>query len=349
MRLKQWWLLWMLRLCLVLTLCVIALGAYTRLSDAGLGCPDWPGCYGHLSVPDTASELKQVKSHFPDLTVEPEKAWAEMIHRYFAGGLGLMVFAISWLTYGSPKTGKILPLSLTLLIIGQALLGMWTVTLQLMPIIVLAHLFGGFTLLALLLILYTKINSPTLTFTHSPIIKLTAFSSLIMLIVQIFLGGWTSANYAALMCTSLPICQGNWTDYLDFTTAFTLLQDSQGSYEFGVLEYPARMTIHVSHRIGAIMTTLIVLSLCWSLLQSSHLYFRKQALLIGILLAIQITLGINNVLLQLPLSNAVLHNLVGALLLVSVVRLNYLLAAAQQTAKNLKTTVTEDKSGGIYE
>lgn len=324
-------LLWLVRLCIVLTLCVIVLGAYTRLSDAGLGCPDWPGCYGHLSVPSTEAELNRANQLYPELEVIASKAWPEMIHRYFAGTLGILVFIISWIAIrNSNRLGVILPGSLSLVVIIQALLGMWTVTLKLMPIVVLAHLFGGFTLLSLLVLLYTKIQMNIVISKQTsdpllPRIQVLAFLTLITLIGQIFLGGWTSANYAALMCTSLPICQGEWTQYLDFKTAFTLIQSGHDNYEFGVLDYAGRMTIHVSHRIGAILTTIVVLLLFWQSRQSENQLLRQQSLWLIILLIIQVALGVTNVLYQLPLAVAVLHNLCAALILITTVRINYVI------------------------
>ncbi|MFC1233703.1 heme A synthase [Vibrio sp. F74] len=323
-------LLLVLKLSIILTLCVIVLGAYTRLSDAGLGCPDWPGCYGHLSVPTSTAEIAKANQLYPHLDVVESKAWPEMIHRYFAGSLGLLVFAITWISLRHNRVGFILPISLSLVVIAQALLGMWTVTLKLMPIVVLAHLFGGFTLLSLLVLLYTKIRLRTAAPAqiNEPLqgaIKSLALITLVSVIGQIFLGGWTSANYAALMCTSLPICQGEWTQYLNFKTAFTLIQSGHDNYEFGVLDYASRMTIHISHRIGAIIVAIVVLLFHWQAKRSADPFLRHQSHWLLFLLLIQITLGVSNVLLQLPLPIAVLHNLCGALILITTVRINYVI------------------------
>ncbi|MGR5540997.1 COX15/CtaA family protein, partial [Vibrio campbellii] len=211
-------------------------------SDAGLGCPDWPGCYGKILVPQSQTDIALANQAFPERAVEPYKAWLEMIHRYVAGTLGLL---IAWITFRCWKERTIrrtLPTFIAALVIFQALLGMWTVTLKLLPVVVMAHLLGGFTLLASLSLLYWKLSH------------------------QVMLGGWTSSNYAALVCTRLPICEGQWWTMLDFAKAFDWWQAGHDNYEFGVLSYGPRMTIHVVHRFGALVTTLCLLLLiykCW--------------------------------------------------------------------------------------
>lgn len=310
------------------TLVVIMLGAYTRLADAGLGCPDWPGCYGHLSVPTTASELSKAEQLFPLQSVDNDKAWLEMIHRYFAGTLGILVLIIAVVSVKHSQTPNFLPLLILLLVIGQAALGMWTVTLKLMPIVVMGHLLGGMTLFSLLCLLYSRLSSFSSRSYHVDALtslRVLAFITLTCLIVQIALGGWTAANYAALMCTSLPICQGDWWTMLDFSTAFQLHQVTEGSYEFGILEYPARMTIHVSHRIGAMVASLFIFSLLLRLFFLSQVIFKRIATALFVLLVIQIGLGVSNIVFHLPLGIAVAHNLVAAILLSVVVITNYIL------------------------
>lgn len=319
----------LVRLSLVLTFVVIMLGAYTRLADAGLGCPDWPGCYGHLTVPSEQHEIALAKALYPSLTVEANKAWLEMIHRYFAGTLGLIVFLITFRCIREKQLGYLLPVSLSLVVVFQALLGMWTVTMKLMPIVVMGHLLGGFTLFCLLFILYwrlkeAKLNLPA-QISSSWGVKCLAVVTLIVLGFQIALGGWTSSNYAALMCTSLPICQGDWVSYLDFRTAFDLIQPERESYEFGTLDYGARMTIHVTHRFGALLVTVLCLWLIYRLLAENNKFLAKAASWIGLFLIVQLLLGVSNVLFSLPLVIAVGHNLGAALLLISVLHVNYLL------------------------
>ncbi|MBY7969816.1 COX15/CtaA family protein [Vibrio fluvialis] len=316
----------LVRLSLVLTLAVIALGAYTRLSDAGLGCPDWPGCYGHYTVPLSPSALQKAEFLYPNLDVEPHKAWPEMIHRYFAGTLGLVVFSITYLCLRYRPIPMTLPLMIAAIVVFQALLGMWTVTLKLLPLVVMGHLIGGFSLLSCLWLLYWRLKavvSTSVLHSLAPIsLRLLAMISLGVVVIQIMLGGWTSSNYAALMCSSLPVCEGNWSQYLDFRTAFTPVHYGHDSYEFGVLDYGPRLTIHVAHRFGA-MLTIAVLGLLALRLRALG-YLRPAKMLIGAL-SVQVLLGMGNVLLSLPLTIAVLHNLGAALLLISVLKCNYLL------------------------
>ncbi|WP_375750473.1 heme A synthase [Vibrio sp. HN007] len=350
MNAKDMRLVWLIRFAIVFTLGVIVLGAYTRLTNAGLGCPDWPGCYGQLTVPASSSDLQKASELFPGNTVDQPKAWAEMVHRYFAGSLGLLIFAITYIVLKTRQAGVFLPVSLSALVVGQALLGMWTVTLKLMPIIVLAHLFGGFTLLCLLVLLHARLTSGVGYFGDTiapanPSTRYIAPITLAVVIIQIFLGGWTSSNYAALMCTTLPICQGDWTSFLDFRNAFTLYQPGHENYEFGVLEYPARMTIHITHRIGAIVTLITVATLCWSLYRQPD--YRRVSTLLFLLLAIQFTLGISNIVFHLPLAVAVMHNLGGALLLACTVQVNYMIFATS-TSADTASARGNDLAGSKY-
>jgi heme a synthase len=317
----------LLKITLVFTLMVILMGAYTRLSDAGLGCPDWPGCYGHLTVPDEAHELSKVEINFPEHTVEPEKAWLEMIHRYIAGTLGLLVLGILILCLRSQDTPKRLPIFISILILFQAALGMWTVTMKLMPIVVMSHLIGGFTLFALLLLLYLRTQSFRIPGGDSKARALLplALIGLGVLIVQIMLGGWTSSNYAALACTQLPLCEGNWFDNLRFADAFSPFQGQHPSFEYGVLDYATRMTIHVSHRIWGLVTALTLLWLAFKLFSAQSQVMRNSAYLLVVLVIVQIGLGISNVVMHLPLGIAVSHNGGAALLLLNLVFINYAL------------------------
>ncbi|WP_299797768.1 heme A synthase [uncultured Shewanella sp.] len=313
---------------LVFTLCVILMGAYTRLSDAGLGCPDWPGCYGMLKVPTESHELAQAQDAFPEHDIEPEKAWLEMLHRYIAGALGLLVLMILVLCLKREDTPKKLPLLIALLILFQAALGMWTVTMKLMPVVVMSHLIGGFTLMALLLLLYLRTKPIRLPGGDPRARKLAplAVGALSILTLQIILGGWTSSNYAALACTSLPICEGDWYSNLRLIQAFNPFQGAHDSYEFGVLDYASRMTIHVTHRFGAIVTAIILLWLAFrlhTLSQSPQL--KHSAQLLVLLVIVQVGLGISNVVLHLPLGIAVSHNAGALFLLMNLIFINYIL------------------------
>ncbi|GIU39395.1 cytochrome b561 [Shewanella colwelliana] len=318
----------LLKLTLIFTLCVILMGAYTRLSDAGLGCPDWPGCYGMLKVPTQTHELSQAQTVFPEHTIEQEKAWLEMIHRYIAGTLGLLVLVILFISYKTQDAPKKLPSLIAVLILFQAALGMWTVTMKLMPVVVMSHLIGGFTLISLLLILYLRTKPLRIPGGDAAMRKLAPFAlfCLAVLVLQIILGGWTSSNYAALACTTLPICEGDWVSNLDPLNAFNPLLKTEGSYEFGILDYSSRMTIHVTHRFGAIVTATLLVFLAYRMIkQSQSTLLRNSAWLLIALVILQVTLGIGNVVLHLPLGIAVSHNAGAALLLLTLVFINYAL------------------------
>ena len=338
-----------MRLTILLTLTVIVLGAYTRLSDAGLGCPDWPGCYGNLAVPSNAAAVNEANLQFPERALEADKAWIEMIHRYFAGSLGLLIFVVVAWCIKKNITSVGLPLLISATVIFQALLGMWTVTLKLMPVVVMAHLMGGFTLLSLLCLLYCRLSNVQHHFgesvSHSPL-KAWALFGLIVVVGQILLGGWTSSNYAALVCTQLPICEGNWMSYLDFKNAFDFAQHGHDNYEFGVLEYPARLTIHVMHRFGAIAATLTVLMIVYQLWKLEKGSQRKLAVTLAIVLFAQVSLGISNVWFHLPISVAVLHNLVAALLLVTMVVTNFVVWQRQPSEHLMKNDVLQGGNHG---
>ena len=326
---------------LVLCFAVVILGAYTRLVHAGLGCPDWPGCYGFLSVPQSAGALETAQLRFPDDPVEAFKAWAEMIHRYADGLLGLVILGLALFSLkqrnqvGYPTA---LSLGLLALVICQGLFGMWTVTLKLWPQVVTAHLIGGFTTLSLLLLLSLRLSGRLPTLPASPrIARVRSLARITLLVVigQIMLGGWTSTNYAAVACIDLPTCHGEWWPEMDFATGFNLLHQEVGpNYLGGMLEGPGRTAIHFSHRIGALITTFMVLLLAWQLWRSRH---PLLAGLITLALAVQVALGITNVLAHLPLPIAVAHNGVAALLLLSVISVNYRLRAPARARLHMNT------------
>lgn len=315
-------------LSMLLAIVVIMLGAYTRLSNAGLGCPDWPGCYGHIGVPQNSADIAAAEQAFPERPVEANKAWIEMIHRYFAGSLGVLILIITVMSFFDKKYNRPIKLSslILLFVIGQAALGMWTVTMNLMPLVVMGHLLGGFTILSLLFLLFLRLTPYRIPGGDIRARRLTRYTllGLGILVAQIALGGWTSANYAAVVCTELPICEGAWYEKLDFAGAFSLPQAQ--SYEYGVHDYAARMTMHITHRLGAVITFIY---LCWLAIR---LYtsavsdlLKMQAILLVFVLGAQISLGVSNVVFSLPISVAVLHNIGAALLLLVVILINYTL------------------------
>lgn len=309
----------------LLTLCVIVLGAWVRLSDAGLGCPDWPGCYGHLDVPRVDAEVDAANQAWPERPVDTIKAWKEMVHRYFAGALGLLIAAIGAVALWHRRKHGVragLPLAIVGLVVFQAMLGMWTVTLLLKPLIVLAHLLGGLTLLALLTWL-TLTHAPRLPpMPHPRWLYRLAVLALIVLGIQITLGGWTSTNYAALACPDLPTCQGEWWPETDFDSAFVPWHGLGIDYEGGILDGPARTAIHLTHRLGAIVAALVIGMLAFACMQPARTAgLRRAGVALALLLCLQLGLGLANIVWLLPLYVATAHNGGAALLLLALVAL----------------------------
>ena len=321
----------------LLTFALVMLGAYVRLSDAGLGCPDWPGCYGHLvGVPAQDHHVSAANEAFPDRPVEAPKAWKEMAHRYVAGALGFLILALAvmaWRQRHQSDQPVALPMALLALVIFQALLGMWTVTLLLKPLVVTAHLLGGMAMLALLfwLVLRSGAHLRALAARSLGVLRGLALAALVVLVLQVFLGAWTSTNYAALACPDFPTCQGRWWPQTDFREAFTLWRGLGVNYEYGVLENTPRLTVHLSHRIGAVITLLMMLGLAAYLMAAE----RARALrLLGFALLgaviLQVGLGVSIVLLHLPLPLAVAHNGGAALLLLVLVAINHAAFTARE-------------------
>jgi len=308
----------------ILALCVVVLGAYVRLSDAGLGCPDWPGCYGTLTVPQSETAIQNAQAIFPHSTIETGKAWKEMAHRYLAGTLGLIVlalFAFGWRSKAHLKVSPLLPTALLFIIMFQAALGMWTVTMLLKPAIVSAHLIGGMTTLALLVwIAHRHWGSFRQSTAISPALKLLIRGALIVLLAQVFLGGWTSTNYAALACTDFPTCHGAWMPEMDFKDAFHLVRELGQSANGGNLTLPALTAIQWAHRIGALVTFIYLGSIALRLIWIPS--FKNAAWLLLAVLVAQVCIGIANLILHLPLVLAVAHNLGAALLVIITVVIN---------------------------
>ena len=326
---------WFLRISITacgLAFIVIVLGAYVRLSDAGLGCPDWPGCFGQITAPDEAHEITQAVNAFPHLEVHSGKAWKEMIHRYFASILGLLILVMSLLAFRHRQNENQqirLPLFLVVLVIFQGMLGMWTVTQLVRPTIVTLHLLMGLLTLSLLFWVLLKHSRPWLDkITHTDIktsaIKPLAKFALIVLSLQIFLGGWTSTNYVALYCPDFPTCQGVWLPETNFSEAFVFFKDPSINYEGGSLTLEAGVTVHFLHRVGAIITTIVLSILALLILLKTENYiFRNLGILLLVVLTTQVGLGIANVVLVLPIPIAVSHNAVAALLLLTLLLINY--------------------------
>lgn len=315
---------WLLTLSLagvVFTTLVILVGVWTRLVDAGLGCPDWPGCYGRLVVPDAERAL----AHSPDAPLESFKAWVEMIHRYVASALGLLVIAL--LLLGAPlrrRAGYPWRLSLALLgvILLQGAFGAFTVTLKLWPQVVTLHLLGGLSVLLLFLWLHLGLRRFSTGAVDAARVRrrLTPLWGLAvaMLLLQVALGGWVSSNYAGIACQGFPTCNGQWWPEMDWSEGFHLTQTVGPNYLHGQLHADARTAIHQGHRMGALLLGLALVALALRYWQEAHL----RPWLGGLVVAygIQLGLGIANVLLWLPLWLALLHT-AGAVALVLLLAL----------------------------
>ncbi len=310
----------LITLTLCWTMLVIILGAYTRLTDAGLGCPDWPGCYGFLKVPHKPEKMQLAAERFPERPLEHHKAWNEMVHRYLAGTLGLLIAGLFFYSVKQQRRLTVLPSALLLLVIFQALLGAWTVTMGLFPLVVMAHLLFGFSLFCLLALYWLSMNPQWRnTEQHLRSLKPLAIVATLTVLLQIALGGWTAANYAALACLELPLCEAGWTGRMAFAEAFDL-HLGHTDYEFGVMSQDARATIHVLHRIGALITFSVVAWFAWRLYRLAQTpLMQKLAMAVAGVLLLQFTLGVLNIVLHLPLANAVAHNFVGANLLMLLV------------------------------
>ncbi len=316
------WFIALARVGTVLALIVVTVGAWVRLTDAGLGCPDWPGCYGRLIVTESLAADPDVSAEFGASAVDTGKAWREMFHRYLASALGLVCVALGvmgWLNRREPGQPWRTPLALVGLVIFQGLLGMWTVTLLLKPIVVVAHLLGGFATLALLFWL-GRWRRPGVVHAPAPL-RVLGIAAVAALIGQITLGGWTSANYAAVACPDFPTCQTEWWPRIaDFREGFVVWRGLGVDYEGGVLDHPARVAIHFAHRLGALVVTLIIAAYGVAVCR------RKAARLDGAAvlgaLAAQLGAGIGIVVLGVPLSVAVAHNGLAAILLLTLINAN---------------------------
>lgn len=301
-----------------LALVVIVVGAWVRLTHAGLGCPDWPGCYGMPTWPSAAEQIDRANAEWGHLrVVETGKAFREMFHRYLAGFLGLVILALAFLAWAnrkSPGQPVFLPMVILALVVFQAALGMWTVTMLLKPAIVTAHLLGGMATFGLLLWLALSAsprrNAPSLPARaqHSVVIV-----TLVAVSMQIALGGWVSTNYAALACAGFPACNGEWWPATNFAEGFRLWRGVGVDYEGGVLDQPARIAIQLAHRIWAVVVVAIMGWLLIRLWRAEDL--RTLAAATGLVLLAQLAIGIYNVAGGLPLANAVAHNAMAALLL----------------------------------
>lgn len=314
---------------IVMTFALVVLGAYVRLSDAGLGCPDWPGCYGHPTVIHASDHIAAAQAENPHGPVTFAKAWKEMIHRYFAGIVGLCIVGIAALAWRHRREAGTSPLLATVLVgvlLLQAMFGKWTVTMLLKPAIVTGHLIGGLTVLALLVWLYARTRGPSPR-TVSPGLKAFAALGFVVLAMQITLGGWVSTNYAALACTDLPTCHGEWIPYMDVRNGFHVVRELGQSADGETLTMDALTAIHWMHRLGAVLAMLVLGALGFALRAAGH---RALGSALLVLLSLQLALGLANVWLSLPLPLAAAHNGGAAALVIAMVLINYRLRATAQ-------------------
>jgi cytochrome c oxidase assembly protein subunit 15 len=336
---------WIRRLALagvLLCFVVVVLGAYVRLNAAGLGCPDWPGCYGHVT-PTGAEQSVASQAAYPNKPLDAGKAWKEMIHRYAAGTLVLIIVVLAALAI-SHRRRKLLsvPYAVALLatVVVQAVLGMLTVTWQLKPLIVTLHLVFGMTTLGLLWWLWLSLprkswggmsmtapgarsgggggaSAGALRVAHQ-----LALVGLAALAVQIVLGGWTSSNYAAVACPDFPTCQNAWWPHTDYRNAFVLWRGLGINYEGGVLDNPARVAIHLTHRLGAVAATLALgLASLFIVFQRTLSSALPAAYAVLAALALQLTIGISMVLKAFPLRLTTAHTAGAALVLLAALAL----------------------------
>jgi cytochrome c oxidase assembly protein subunit 15 len=317
----------------LLAFVVVVVGAYVRLMDAGLGCPDWPGCYGALTPAHAQAAIDEAVraqggEHGP---VSVAKAWKEMVHRYLAGALGLAILAIAivaWRAWQRIGHSPALATALLALVVFQAALGMWTVTLALKPIVVTLHLLGGMATLALLAWLSLREIAPQgpADGARARALKPLAALGIPVVVAQIALGGWVAANYAALACADFPTCHGEWIPEMDFRHGFQLVRDLGRTADGGHLAYEALTAIHWTHRIGALVTLIYLGAFIVALAKAPGM--ARYGFVLAAVLAVQIVLGIANILAGLPLAIAVAHNAVAALLLLTLVVINFALSRA---------------------
>lgn len=311
-------------LAAILCALVVVVGAWVRLTNAGLGCPDWPGCYGHIHPAQLVDRVAEINADNPARPFDYQKALNEMVHRYIVGALGVLVLGLALLSVWNRRDSaqpRVLPWMIVALLVLQALLGMWTVTLLLKPLVVTLHLLGGLATFALLWWLALPPERRELKAAERPVRRL-AIAALAVLIAQIALGGWTSTNYAAAACADFPACHGNWWPDMDFKSAFVLWRGLGVDYEGGVLDTPARVAIHYSHRLGAYLTGLVLLLVvlgAWRRGQTALTRGAATAVLVAV--ALQIMIGMNLIWQGWPLWLGTSHNAGAVFLVLAMVAL----------------------------
>lgn len=312
---------------LFLTFDLVLFGAFTRLTDSGLGCPDWPGCYGSATPLGASVHIDAAQQALPSGPVTPGKAWVEMVHRYLAmgvGGLILVVAIVAWrqrrLAPGQTGMGAWLPFMTLLWVCIQGSFGALTVTMKLFPAIVTLHLLGAYVLLALLVVQALRLAhhaGPQLRVTVGPAVRWALGVALALLVLQAASGAWVSTNYAVLVCGEFPKCQGSWWPEMDFVGALEIWRPLGIAHDGDHVRFQTLTAIHFSHRLLACMTLLALAGVAWRLWHVPAL--RKPTRLLAALLVFQLATGLSNVVLGWPLVAAVLHTGgAGALVVVMV-------------------------------
>lgn len=319
-------------LCLV----VVVLGAWVRLTDAGLGCPDWPGCYGHVTPAGAERVPGKIDSYAPGWDYDSGKAWREMIHRYAATTLGLVIVLIAALAIAARRERPAsvpFTLALLVLVVLQGVLGAFTVWWLVKPLVVVLHLMGGLSTLAMLTWLWLTMRRTTAVVAPEPgatrIATLdgarkAALVATVVVAMQIMLGGWTSSNYAAVACPDLPKCQGQWwPENLDWDNAFVLWRGLDINYTGGVLEHPARVAIHFTHRLGAVVATIAVLFAAWlAIRHGPTTLVRRAGVWVVAALSLQLLVAVLMIAEAFPLVLATGHNAGAAVLVMALMLLN---------------------------
>ena len=311
---------------------MVLIGAYAHISRAGLGCPEWPGCYGRLFAPTTAQELDETRVVTPRVTDEEAKAWKDTLHRYVSGSLGLLMFRLLYLGWQLKKRYRkqqvIIPAVVFLLVFSQTILAAVTVTLQFKPLIMMSNLVTGLTILGLLWWVALREQRFWKPVNAAPAVlndlRPRVFVGLLLVVAQIVLGGWTSANYAGLACPDFPTCRGAWWPNMDYVEGFAQWRAIGLDYEGGMLSLAAATAVHVAHRLGAVITFLYV---GWLALHTMRLGYEnnlcRYGFLVLVLVVAQVFLGATNVLFHLPIILGVLHTGFAALQLLSLITLNH--------------------------
>ena len=313
-----------------LTLDLIMFGSFTRLTDSGLGCPDWPGCYGHSNPLSAGEPIRAAETALPSGPVTMTKAWIEMVHRYFAVGVGLLIIILavqSW-TRWRREGGRSPWLATGALawVIGQGAFGALTVTMKLQPIIVTIHLLGGVGLLGLLVWLALREGEVVHVRAPGAAVRLAALA-LVVVVMQVALGGWVSTNYAVMACPDFPLCHGQLVPAMDFAHAFTLWRSLGMTGDGQAIPFQSLVAIHWTHRLGAVAVIVVLGALLWQVWSAPGLKGLARALLVLVLL--QFATGMSNVVLQWPLLAAVAHSGGAALLVALLVAVTYRLRSGR--------------------